>query len=81
MEYQRRIRNAQIERARNILKYRDVEEVKKGPHDVTRFIKRMSVTLDGEKAVDHYDIDQSVIDEEEKYDGYYAVATNLGDDA
>ena len=81
MEYQRRIRNAQIERARNILKYRDVEEVKKGPHDVTRFIKRTSVTMDGEKAVDHYEIDQSVIDEEEKYDGYYAVATNLDDDA
>jgi len=81
MEYQRRIRNAQIERARNILKYRDVDEVKKGPHDVTRFIKRTSVTMDGEKAVDHYEIDQSVIDEEEKYDGYYAVATNLDDDA
>jgi transposase len=81
MEYQRRIRNAQIERARNILKYRDVEEVKKGPHDVTRFIKRTSVTMDGEKAIDHYEIDQSVIDEEEKYDGYYALATNLDDDA
>lgn len=81
MEYQRQIRNAQIERARNILKYRDVEEVKKGPHDVIRFIKRMSVTMDGKKAVDHYEIDQSVIDEEEKYDGYYAVATNLYDDA
>ena len=81
MEYQRHIRNAQIERARNILKYRDVEEVKKGPHDVIRFIKRMSVTKDGEEAVDHYEIDQSVIDEEEKYDGYYGLATNLDDDA
>jgi len=77
------IRNKEIanKRARNILKYQDVEEVKKGPHDVTRFIKRTSVTEDGEKAVDHYEIDQSVIDEEEKYDGYYAVATNLDDDA
>ncbi len=81
MEYQRHIRNAQIERARSILKYRDVDEVKKGPHDITRFIKRTSVTEDGEKAVDHYEIDQSVIDEEEKYDGYYALATNLDDDA
>jgi len=81
MEYQRHIRNAQIERARNILKYRDVEEVKKGPHDVTRFIKRTSATKDGEAVVDHYEIDQSVIDEEEKYDGFYAMATNLDDDA
>ena len=81
MEYQRRVRNAQIERARNILKYKNVEDVKKGPHDVTRFIKRESVGKNGEKALDHYAIDQSVIDEEEKYDGYYAVATNLEDSA
>jgi transposase len=80
MEYQRHIRNAQIERARNIIKYRDVEDVKKGPHDVTRFIKRTSVTKDGELADDHYEIDQSVIENEEKYDGYYALATNLHDD-
>ena len=81
MEYQRHIRNAQIERARNILKYRDVEDVKKGPHDVSRFIKRTSVTHEGQAAIDHYEIDQSAIDEEEKYDGYYAIATNLDDDA
>jgi hypothetical protein len=80
MEYQRHIRNAQIERAKNILKNKNVEDVKKGPHDVTRFIKRTSTGKNGEKASDHYAIDQSVIDNEEKYDGYYAVATNLDDD-
>jgi transposase len=81
MEYQRKIRNSQIERARNILKYKNVEDVKKGPHDVTRFIKRTSTAKNGEKAIDCYEIDQSVIDKEEKYDGYYAVATNLEDGA
>ncbi|MGB4438542.1 MAG: transposase [Sedimentibacter sp.] len=81
MEYQRHIRNAQIERAKNIINTKNVDDVKKGPHDVTRFIKRMSIGKDGEKASDHYSIDQSVIDNEEKYDGYYAVATNLEDDA
>jgi transposase len=81
MEYQRHIRNAQIERAKNILNTRNVEDVKKGPHDVTRFIKRISTGKDGEKASDHYLLNQSVIAEEEKYDGYYAVATNLEDDA
>lgn len=81
MEYQRHIRKAQIERARKILSDRNVEDVKKGPHDVTRFIKRTSTGKDGEKASDHYKIDQSVIDMEEKYDGYYAIATNLDDDA
>ena len=80
MEYQRRIRNAQIERAKNIINHKNVEDVKKGPHDVTRFIKRTSVGKNGENASDHYELDQSVIDNEEKYDGYYAVATNLEED-
>lgn len=79
MEYQRHIRNAQIERANKILKNKKVEDVKKGPHDVTRFIKRTSVGKNGEAAKDHYSIDQSVIEKEEKYDGYYAIATNLDD--
>ena len=80
MEYQRHIRNSQIERAQNIINNKNVEDVKKGPHDVTRFIKRTSVGKNGEKASDHYGLDKSVIDREEKYDGYYALATNLDDD-
>lgn len=80
MEYQRHIRNGQIERAKKILKNYNVEDVKKGPHDVTRFIKRLSTGKEGEKAIDHYTINQEIIDKEEKYDGYYAVATNLDDD-
>lgn len=36
MEYQRHIRNAQIERAKNILHHYNVEDVKKGPHDVIK---------------------------------------------
>lgn len=81
MEYQRFIRNRQIERAKKILKDLDPETYKKGPHDVTRFIKRKSSTESGEPVTDLYEINQSVIDEEEKYDGYYAVATNLADPA
>lgn len=80
MEYQRHIRNGQIERAKNILKYKKVEDVKKGPNDVTRFIKRTSKGSNGEKASDHYAINQAIIDKEEKFDGYYAVATNLDGD-
>jgi transposase len=81
MEYQRYIRNRQIERAKNMLKNLDPETYKKGPHDVTRFIKRTSSTESGEQVTDSYEINQSVIDEEEKYDGFYAVATNLDDAA
>lgn len=81
MEYQRYIRNRQIERAKNLLKNIDPDSYRKGPHDVTRFIKRVSSSKSGGKVTDSYILDQSVIDEEEKYDGYYAVATNLEDDA
>jgi transposase len=81
MEYQRAVRNRQIERAKKLLKNMDPDSYKKGPHDVTRFIKRSSSGKTGEKVIDTYAIDQNVIDEEEKYDGYYAVATNLEDDA
>ena len=81
MEYQRYVRNRQIERAKQLLKNLDPETYKKGPHDVTRFIKRTSSTKSGEKITDQYIIDQSVIEEEEKYDGFYAVATNLDDSA
>lgn len=80
MEYQRYVRNRQIERAKQLLKNLDPETYKKGPHDITRFIKRTSSTKSGEKITDQYIIDQSVI-EEEKYDGFYAVATNLDDSA
>ena len=80
LEYQRHIRNAQIERARKIIESGNADDVKKSPNDVKRFIKRRSVTKDGELADDYYMLDQSVIEKEEKYDGFYAVATNLDDD-
>jgi transposase len=81
MEYQRTVRNKQIERAGKLLKNMDPDSYRKGPHDVTRFIKRTSTGKAGEKANDAYAIDQSIIDEEERYDGYYAITTNLDDDA
>ena len=81
MEYQRNIRNRQIERAKKLLKNIDPEAYKKGSNDVTRFIKRISKSKSGENVTDTYVLDQSVIDDEEKYDGFYAVATNLEDSA
>lgn len=80
MDYQRKIRQGQIERAQRLVQNNKVEDVKKGPHDVTRFIKRTSVGKDGEKASDLFTIDPAVIAREEMYDGFYAVATNLDDD-
>ncbi len=80
MEYQRAVRNRQIERARIMLSNNDPEEIKKGPNDVRRFMKRIASTRDGNKAVVSYVIDEEKIAEEEVYDGFYAIATNLDDD-
>lgn len=81
LEYQRTVRNRQVERAKKLLVLKDPEEIKKGPNDVRRFMKRISKTKSGEKTVVEYILDESKIEEEEKYDGYYAVATNLADPA
>jgi transposase len=81
MEYQRYVRNRQVERARRLLEREDPEAIKKGPHDAIRFIKRTSKSRSGEKAADSYSIDEARIRDEEKYDGYYAIATNLEDEA
>ena len=81
MEYQRTVRSRQIERAKKLLELKDPEEIKKGPNDVKRFMKRISQTESGEEAKVKYILDEDKITEEEKYDGYYAVATNLMDPA
>lgn len=79
MEYQRAIRSRQIERAKKLLELKDPEEIKKGPNDVRRFLKRTAKTKSGETAAVEYILDKDKIAEEAKYDGYYAVATNLQD--
>ena len=81
MEYQRAVRTRQVERAKNLLSRKEPEEIKKGPNDVKRFLKRVTKTKSGEKAIVEYILDEDKIAEEEKYDGYYAVATNLADPA
>jgi transposase len=81
MEYQRTVRNRQIERAKRLLESKDPEEIKKGPNDVKRFMKRIARTESGEPVEMKYVLDSDKIAEEEKYDGYYAVATNLSDPA
>ena len=81
MEYQRTVRNRQIERAKKLLASKDPEEIKKGPNDVKRFMKRITLTKSDEKVTIEYKLDEEKIAEEEKYDGYYAIATNLSDPA
>lgn len=75
MEYQRTIRERQLERAKKLLKLKDPEKIKKGPNDIRRFLKNTS------SDTANYVLDMDKIREEEKYDGFYAVATNLDDSA
>lgn len=75
MEYQRTIRDRQLERAKKLLRLKDPEKIKKGPNDIRRFLKNTS------SDTANYVLDMDKIHEEEKYDGFYAVATNLDDSA
>lgn len=81
MEYQRAVRKRQVERAEKLLRINDPEEIRKGPNDVRRFLKRTAKTKDGKEVSVSYVLDQEKIKEEEKYDGFYAVATNVEDPA
>ena len=77
LRYQRHIRKGQIERAFEKLDHTSSLKHKK-PNDPVRFIKEKHFTIEGEKATKtQYIIDQSVIKEEQKYDGFYGVCTNL----
>lgn len=79
-EYQKNIRNNQINRALKIIESNPDKLKKPKQNDPKRFIKTTNITDDGELADKSiYSINQSVIDEEAKYDGLYAVCTNLED--
>ena len=78
--YQRNIRNSQIERARNAINNKNFKLDKKNQNDFNRFITKINITDDGEIASKKvYSINQNLISEEEKYDGFYSVCTNLDD--
>jgi len=79
-DYLRNVRNGQIERAEKAID-RPSRLKHKRQTDYKRFIKEGHATPDGEAAdLTVYDIDTEKIAEEEKYDGFYGVCTNLEDD-
>lgn len=81
-EYQRYIRSRQIERASNLIESRPSSLKKHHQNDFKRFITKTNVTDDGEIAKNEvYSISQKIIANEEAYDGFYAVCTNLEDNA
>lgn len=80
-DYQRKIRNSQIERAQKALDTTPDKIKKCRQNDYKRFINKTSCTADGEVAKNEmYSIDTALIQKEEAFDGFYGVCTNLEDD-
>lgn len=80
--YQGKIRKGQIERAEKAIEKNPGKLKKKNANDYRRFINETASTQDGEIAENKvFGIDMERILEEEMYDGYYAVCTNLEDEA
>lgn len=81
-EYQEKIREGQITRAIKAISKGSSSINKKRQNDPKRFIAENHSTVDGEKAEKTiYTLDEDMILEESKYDGFYAVCTNLEDNA
>ena len=78
--YQKEIRRRQIERAEKMVASGRRKAERKNPNDPARFVGKLAVTKEGEKAKIHYFLDEGKIAEEESYDGLYAVCTDLLDD-
>lgn len=80
-EYQKRIREKQIQRAINIIDKSPKKIKSNNENDPKRFIEIISTTLTGEVAeTNNYILNQEKINDEARYDGLYAVCTNLEDD-
>lgn len=78
LDYNRNIRNNQIERAKKSIETNNVIRKGKNQNDYRRFIDSTNSTDNGEIAENTtYSINQTLIDEEEQYDGFYALTTNL----
>ena len=93
-EWQNNIKQNQFERAKktvldtnknnnNVKKDKDIIKLKvtKNPNDPKRFIKQISTTDNGEVANNvFYEVDEELLKEESKYNGFYGITTNLIDD-
>lgn len=78
-DYNRMIRGEQIERARKALSSANQKETSRQT-DYKRFITKTAITENGEVADKNIcALNDEKISEEEKYDGFYAVATDLED--
>ena len=82
-EYLSCVRERQVERAKALLEEgRGATSKKKSPNDAKRYIKAEYVTPDGELAqTASYSLNQEMIDQEARFDGFYSLCTDLEDPA
>ena len=79
--YQKYIRSKQIERAEKMIENGKKKRDRHNPNDPARFVRKTSVTKDGEAADQTvYTLDQEKIEYEGTFDGYYAICTDLVND-
>jgi hypothetical protein len=78
--YQKTVRSAQVERAQEMVSDGKYKKQRRNPNDPARFVGKLAVTKEGEAADIKYYVDEEKVAEEERYDGFYAVCTNLLDD-
>lgn len=78
--YQQKIRDRQVASALKMIQAPGKCRRGKNQNDPARFIHKTSITPDGEIAEKTvYELDEALVMEESKYDGFYAVVTNLED--
>lgn len=82
-EYLAYVRERQVTRATALLtKGQGATSKKKSPNDAKRFIKVEHITRDGELAqIESYSLNQEMINQEARFDGFYALCTDLEDTA
>lgn len=78
-DYLSYVRDRQIDRARALLESgRANTGRKKSPNDAKRFIRTEYCTEDGELAqVKNFSLNQEMIDQEARFDGFYCICTDL----
>ncbi len=82
-DYLSHVRDRQVARAEALIKTGNANTSKrKSPNDAKRYIKSESCTADGELAqITSYSLNLEMIEQEARFDGFYAICTDLEDPA
>ncbi|MEG3038622.1 MAG: IS1634 family transposase [Clostridia bacterium] len=79
-DYLRHVRDRQIKRAAAVIECGTSKINKKRNNDYKRFIEKTECTIDGEIAsITSYSLNHEMVEQEERFDGFYAICTDLED--